>query len=327
MTVRDVLLTGASGFVGSHVAEALQGRVGRVRALVRPSSRTHRLRELGVGLESGSFDDPNALRRAVQGAEVVIHLAALTHARTESELDAVNAGATRALVQAMLAAEPRPRRLVYMSSLAAAGPSSGRPVRRGDAPRPLTAYGRSKLAGERVVEEAAGELEVVILRAPAVYGPRDPEMLRFFRLARLGVLPVPSGPARPLQLVYVEDLAQAVLLAATVPAARGVYHVAEQQQYPWADVCRAFGRIAGKKVRLLPVPAGVISAAAAVSEWGARAAGASTIFNRDKARELLAPGWLCDTEDARRELGFISGTSLEQGLRETWEWYRNEGWL
>lgn len=327
MTIRDVLLTGATGFVGSHVAEALQGRVDRIRAFVRPSSRTDRLRGLGIATESGSFADPIALRRAVQGAEVVIHLAALTHARTADELEATNAGATQALVDAIRAVAPRPRRLVYMSSLAAVGPADRQPVDRVTEPRPLTAYGRSKLAGERVVQAAAAELETVILRAPAVYGPRDAEMLRFFRMARTGVLPVPAGPPRPLQLVYVRDLAEAVVLAALSPEARGVYHIAEPTPHPWSEVCRAFGGTAGRRVRLVRVPGALIEGAAAVSEWSARLAGASTIFNRDKARELLAPGWLCDTEDARRELGFVAATPLEQGLRETWNWYRNEGWL
>ena len=325
--IRDVLLTGATGFVGSHVAEAFVGHAGRLRALVRGTSRTERLKALGVGIETASFQDAAALRRAVQGAEVVVHLAALTHARTPAELDAVNADATRALLGAVLAVEPRPRRLVYMSSLAAAGAADGTPLRRDHDPQPLTAYGRSKLAGERVVAAAAEQLEVVILRAPAVYGPRDPEMLRFFRLARLGVLPVPAGPARPLQLVYVKDLAEAVVRAATVPGARGVYHVAESRAYPWAEVCRTLGRVAGRRVWLAPVPGGAIRGAAAANEWVGRLAGRSTMFNRDKARELLAPGWLCETDAAREELGFEARTPLEQGLRETWDWYRNEGWL
>lgn len=322
----DVLITGATGFVGLHVTRALIARGTRVRALVRASSRTGRLADLGVRLAVASLDDQEALRRELAGVEVVVHLAALTHARTAGELEHVNVGGTRAVVEAVLAASPRPRRLVYMSSLAAAGPAT-HPLGRADAPRPITAYGRSKLAGEQVVLEAADRLEVVVLRAPAVYGPGDAEMLRFFRLARLGVLPVPSGPARPLQLVYVRDLADAVARAAARPGPTGVYHIASPEVQPWAEVCRVLGRAAGRRVRLLPVPAQLIRVAAAASEWAAAGLGRSTMFNREKASELLAEGWLCDTEDARRELGFTAATPLEQGFRETWDWYRNEGWL
>jgi nucleoside-diphosphate-sugar epimerase len=106
-----------------------------------------------------------------------------------------------------------------------------------------------------------------------------------------------------------------------------VYHVASPEALAWAEVCRTLGRVAGRRVRLLPVPPALIRGAAAASEWVMGALGRSTMFNRDKARELLAPGWLCDTEDARRELGFSAATPLEQGLRQTWQWYRNEGWL
>jgi nucleoside-diphosphate-sugar epimerase len=322
----EVLITGATGFVGFHTVRAFTGSGARVRALVRQPGRAGGLRELGAVPVPGSLEDPESLRRAVAGVDVVVHLAALTHARTEAELERVNAGGTRALVEAMLAASPRPRRLVYMSSLAAAGPAEYA-IGRQDPPRPLTAYGRSKLAGERVVQGAGGEFEILVLRPPAVYGPGDRELLRFFRLARLGVLPVPSGPPRPLQLVYVRDLAHAAVLAATRPPAGGLYHVADPEAYPWAAVCRLLGRTAGRRVRLLAIPAGAIAAAAAASEWLTGRLGRSTMFNRDKARELLAPGWLCDTEDARRELGFAAATPLEQGLRETWHWYQNEGWL
>jgi len=305
---------------------AFAGTGARVRVLIRNSVRADRLREHDVSHVTGSLEDPAALLQAVAGADVVVHLAALTHARTAMELERVNVNGTRALVAAVLAAAPRPRRLVFMSSLAAAGPAE-RAIGRQDPPRPLTAYGRSKLAGERVVMEAADALEVVILRPPAVYGPGDPELLRFFRLAKVGVLPVPTGSARPLQLVHVRDLAAAVCLAAIRPGARGLFHIAEAEAHTWAAVCRLLGRVAGRKVRLLPIPAAAVRVAAAMSEWVAAGMGRSTMFNRDKARELLAPGWLCDTEDARRELGFVAATPLEQGLRETWQWYRNEGWL
>jgi nucleoside-diphosphate-sugar epimerase len=225
----EVVITGATGFVGIHAVRAFAGSGLRVRALVRNSGRANRLREHSVTSVTGSLEQPEALLQAVTGADVVVHLAALTHARTAAELERVNVAGTRALVDAVLAAVPRPRRLVYMSSLAAAGPAE-HAVGREHTPRPLTAYGRSKLAGERVVQGAAGDLEVVVLRPPAVYGPGDPELLRFFRLARVGVLPVPSGPARPLQLVHVRDLAD----IARPRSGAGSCHVAGPVE-SWAD--------------------------------------------------------------------------------------------
>lgn len=323
-----VLVTGATGFVGSHLVEALAGRDAEIRAIVRSTSRTSRLERLGVEIHGGGLDDPESLRRAVDGVDVVFHLAALTAARSEAEYERTNLGGTERVLEAIAAAEDRPRRLVYLSSLAAAGPSrEGRPVGREDPCEPLTAYGRTKLAGERACLAADEVIETVILRPPAVYGPRDREILRFFRLAARGIIPVPTGADRPLQMVYVTDLAEAAIAAALAPGARGVYHVAEPRAYLWDEMARLFGLALGRKVRIVKVPAAMVTAAASISELAAAAIGRTTVFNREKARELLAPGWLCETEALRREVGYVPKTSLAQGLVETAAWYRAEGWL
>lgn len=323
-----ILITGATGFVGSHLVEALAARGARIRALVRESSDASLLRQHDAELVRGSLGDRPALERAVEGVEVVYHLAALTYARSEAELARVNGAGTRALLEAALAAGTRPRRVVYLSSLAAAGPAlDGRPVRADDPPRPLTAYGRAKLEGERACLEVRDALETVALRAPAVYGPRDREMLRFFRYAARGIVPLPAGPDRSVQLVHARDLAAALVLAADAPATAGVYHVAEPRVYTWTDVVHHIGGAVGRRVRPVPVPAPVVHAAAALSEWGAALRGRATMFNRDKVRELLAPGWTCETESLRRDFGFETRIPLPDGLKETAAWYRAHGWL
>lgn len=322
-----VLLTGATGFVGSHTAEALTQRAIPVRALVRRSGVTDALQRLGVELVEGDLGDRPALERAVRDVDVVLHLAALTKARSAAEYDRVNAAGTEELVRAMLAARPRPRRLVVLSSLAAAGPCAADAVGPTDTPAPITAYGRSKLAGERAALAASTQFEVVVLRAPAVYGPRDRDLYRFFRLAARGILPVPAGPVRRLQLIHVGDLAEALVLAATAERAEGIMHAAETMAYTWESVGEQVAAAVGRRARIVRMPGALFFAAATISEAASAAAGRSTIFNRDKARELLAPGWLCETETARRVLGFESRIPLAQGLRDTAQWYRAEGWL
>lgn len=328
MKAATVLLTGATGFVGSHTVEALSRRGLTVRALVRPSADTGPLRQLGVELAVGTLEDEEALRRAMRGATVILHLAAVTRATSRVAYDRVNREGTRFLIHAARDADPPPRRFVYLSSLAAAGPSAnGHGVGPDDTPSPLTAYGRSKLAGEAIAQAATGEMEVTILRAPAVYGPRDRDLHQFFRLAAHGILPVPTGPARPLQLIHVEDLAEALVLAATAEKAQGIVHVAEDRVYPWEDVARMVARAVGRKARVVRLPAALIRAAAGLNQLAHAAVGRSTIFNADKAREMLAPGWLCETETAARVLGFHARVPLEQGLRDTAQWYRDHGWL
>jgi nucleoside-diphosphate-sugar epimerase len=299
-----------------------------VRVLARSRARARALEALGVEVVSGSLEDADALAAACRDVHTVVHMAALTHARSEREYQRVNVEGTRALLEAARAAAPPPRRLVYLSSLAAAGPcSNGDGVRQDPVPRPLTAYGRSKLAGERLCLEARDWVEVVILRAPAVYGPRDTDLYQFFRIARYGVMPVPTGPARRLQMVHVSDLGAALVGAATASRAAGVYHIAEARAYTWEEVGRLVGEAVGRRVRSVRVPAALISAIAGASEIAAAAVGRSVIFNRDKARELLAPGWLCDTEAARADLEYEAKIPLAEGLRATARWYRQQGWL
>lgn len=325
---RRVLLTGATGFVGAHATAAFLQAGHEVRALARSAERARAIAGLGADIVPGSLHDEAALRTACDGVDVVVHMAALTHARSEREYHAVNVDGTRRVIDAALDAGSATVRFVYLSSLAAAGPAiEGRGVRADDPPRPLTAYGRSKLAGESVLLEAADRIEAVILRAPAVYGPRDTDLFHFFRLASRGVIPVPTGPARPLQMVHVADLARALVHAATAAGARGVYHVAEAQAYAWEDVGRMVARAVGRTGRVVRVPAALISGLAALSEAAAGSIGRSSIFNRDKAREMLAPGWLCETESARADLDFEAGIPLAEGLRATAQWYREQGWL
>jgi nucleoside-diphosphate-sugar epimerase len=323
-----VLLTGATGFVGFHVAEAFARAGFRVRAMARSRDRAQGLERHGFDIVLGSLEDEHVLATACRDMDVVVHMAALTHARTDAAYEQVNVAGTARLLRAALAADPRPRRFVYLSSLAAAGPCvDGRGVRSDDPNRPLTAYGRSKLAGENVVLEATDRIEIVVLRPPAVYGPRDTDLFHFFRLARYGIVPVPTGPTRSLQMVHVSDLAQALVRAVEAAKATGVYHIAEPRMYSWDEVGRLVGAAVGRKVRVVKVPARLIRGLAAVSEWSSALMGGSSIFNRDKAREMLAPGWLCETETAKADLEYEAGIGLAEGLRETARWYRDHGWL
>ena len=328
VATETVLVTGATGFVGSHVLEAYQGHGVRLCALVRKDVDAERLLLQGIPCVRGALEDNDALREAVSSADTVLHLAAVTKARNVADYQRANVAGTQALIEAMVAAEPRPKRLIYLSSLAAVGPSlDGMPVTRENVPKPLTAYGRTKLAGEKVCEAAGASFEVAILRAPAVYGPRDRDVFAFFRLARHGVLPLPGGPARRLQMIHASDLARALLLAATSQRARGVYHIADARSYLWEDMARLVADAVGSKARVVRVPAPLIAMAAGVSETVAGWFGKSTIFNRDKARELLAPGWLCETELAHRDFGFEAHIPLQAGLAETAKWYFDHGWL
>lgn len=322
--MNNVLVTGATGFVGSHLVELLAEAGVGVRALVRRTSDTRLLEQLGANRIEGDLQDAGALARAADGVDVVFHLAALTRARSREEFLRINARATEVVARAAAAVGAR---LVYLSSLAAVGPvRQGRAVTENDPPWPITEYGRSKLDGE-VACRTAGEGNLVILRAPAVYGPRDRDIYSFFAMAARGIAAVPTGPERRIQMIYARDLAEALVAAGRTTGAKLLYHVAEARSYAWREMCELVGSAVGRKVRLIPVPPALVSAVASINELGAKAMGRTTIFTRDKARELLAPGWLCETAAAERDLGFVARTPLATGLNVTADWYRARGWL
>ncbi len=328
-----VLITGATGFVGSHLVEALHGGVDlasrglSVRVLVRPTSDVRFLDRFPLEQTRGSLTDPSSLREAVAGVDLILHLGALTRAGSESEFMAVNARGTRLLLEAA-SAEGHVHHFIYVSSLAAVGPApDGRPVTPQSPPRPLTAYGRSKLAGEEACANAASDLRTVILRPPAVYGPRDRDLLIFFRLARRGILPVPTGPVRRLQMIHVSDLVRAILAGGLKDDVAGLFHVADSEAYSWGQILGFVGDAVERRGHYIPIPRGLVRMAGSVNGALGSLFARPPIFDADKARELLAPAWLCETEEARRALGFEALVPLERGLRETAEWYRDRGWL
>jgi 2-alkyl-3-oxoalkanoate reductase len=324
---RTAAITGATGFVGSHLVRAASTAGWTVRALVRRTSDTSELDQLGVERVVGDLDDPDALQSAFAGADVVYHLAAATFARSEAEFERANVQGVRNVVSAVVSAGPRPRRLVYLSSYAACGPTSnGRPRRADEPPEPLTAYGRTKLDGERALGPLSEQgIEAAILRAPAVYGPGDRALLSYFRLLRWGLAPVPSGAPRRLHLIFASDLADALLRAADAPV--GTYAVAEPVEHEWPEVVETIARLMDRTPIRLPLPAPLVRAAAAASETVGRIAGRAVPFNREKALEMLAPGWMCDLAGSEHLLPAERATPLAEGMATTIQWYRAQGWL
>jgi nucleoside-diphosphate-sugar epimerase len=309
-----VLLTGATGFVGSHIAEALASAGCEVRCAVRNTSDPRWLSGLKVRLVRADFGRPEDLARLAKGADAVVHAAGITRARRPEDFYAVNAGITRRLAAA--AARAGARRFVLISSLAARGPDGE--------DGPVSHYGRSKLQAEQCLREF-GELRPVILRPAAVYGPRDRDFLPLFRLARSGWLPVPAS-ANPLQPVYAADVARAVLLALRKDGP-GPFPLAEEARYSWREVAEALEAALGRRVRPVRLPTAGFVLAGRAAGLTARLRGAPPAFDERRARDIAVHAWTCDPSAAERALGWRAGVPLPEGLGHTAGWYRREGWL
>ena len=337
-----VLVTGASGFVGFHLAEALIARSDEVTALVRKTSQVDRLKSLGVPLAYGDVTDPESLPGALAGKSIVYHVAGLTRTLRVKQLYEVNEQGLRNVAQAC-ADQATPPVLVLISSLAAAGPSpQGRLRVEADPPRPVSHYGRSKRAGEKAAEEFADRLAITIVRPPIVFGEGGGASYQMFKaVAQWGIHPVPGYRSRQFSVIHAADLAHALILAAQrgsrlPPAARGEtdsntpgYYFAACGEHPtYGQLGRMIGRALGRS-RTLAIPLGhlPVQLAGGVGELIGRIRGRQVIVNLDKAREATAGAWACSAEKARHELGFAVDVPLFERLRQSAEWYRREGWL
>lgn len=322
--VAPVAVTGATGFVGSHLVEALVRAGQRPRVLARDPARLDSALRESVEVVTGDLDDRPALDRMVKGVGTIVHLAGVVRAGRAAEFDAANRDGTARLAAARDAVEPRAF-LVHVSSLAAAGPSQRHEGRSPEeAAAPVSAYGRSKLAGEAAVRSSAGPW--AILRPPAIYGPRDTDVLQFFRLAARGTVPLPAGE-RWVTMAHVADVVRAVLAAAALRPAGQVFHLGEPRPQRMDELVGRLAAAGGVRARVVPIPAWVLRLAGRAGDLAHALGARSVAMTSDKARELLARHWTADSGASLRALGLDGYAPFETGAAQTWAWYRECGWL
>jgi len=323
-----VLVTGANGFVGSHLVDALRADGCDVRCLVRPTSDRRWLEGVEYEEAIGSLEDEGSLARAVRNVDVVYHNAGATKARKAETLYRVNAGGTANLADACLRRQTPPR-FVYVSSQAAAGPCREREaLREDDDSRPISDYGRSKLAGERALRERAADLPFVVIRPSAVYGPRDTEILLYFKFINRGIEPALGWDDRYVSLCYVSDLVDALLAAGGGAGVPGeTYFVAHDEVWNWRGVSREIASALGVKTLQVRVPKAILFGAATLAELAATLTGKVATLNRERARVMMEELWVCNVNRAKAELGFSPRVGFAEGARLTTAWYRQQGWL
>jgi nucleoside-diphosphate-sugar epimerase len=272
--------------------------------------------------------DSDALSPLLADAEYVVHAAGVTKAAKESEFVRGNVDTTRALLRALCHGRPI-KKYCHVSSLAAVGPSPGPdPIDESAVARPITPYGSSKLAAEEVCHTMSSELPIVIVRPPAVYGPRDHDVFHLFRWVSFGLYPH-TGPAeKELSLIHVRDLARAINQATVHEHSAGeTFFAANERPYLQRDVADLVASVMGKRVLHFRVPQWIASVIAALSQLAVHPFGKPAMFSFDKIRDLYEMRWTCSAQRIRTEVGFVPELSLEEGIRDTVGWYRKNGWL
>ena len=323
------LVTGANGLVGSHLVERLLFKDYQVICLVRKTSNLRWLSGLEVEYVYADINEKDSLKDVVKDVDLVFHVAGLTKAKNREEYFKANCQGTKNLIEVCGEHNPRIKRFVYISSQAAVGPGKDeRPLDETAPCNPITDYGKSKLEGEKIVLEFSSKLPVTVIRPPAVYGPRDPDILSFFKVANKGFKTLFGKGERYLSLCYIEDLIDGIILAAESSKGIGqIYFIADDQIYSWREAFGIIAKVLNKKTITLRIPNIFLFTMAFIAENIFRLLGKPTVVNIQKVREITQKYWVCDVFKAKKELGFSPKYKLEEGAKKTVRWYKEIGWL
>jgi nucleoside-diphosphate-sugar epimerase len=318
-----ILITGGTGFIGSHLVEALCAEGEPVRCFTRPKRRALRF-PAGVEIAEGDLAGGSGVAEALRGVDTVIHLAGVTKALSAADYYEGNVRASETLARAV---QNRPIRFLHVSSLAAIGPSRGGvPVGEDDPPAPLTHYGRSKLEAERIVREILPE--AVIVRPPVVYGPRDTDVFQLLKSISRGVVLEIAGGERWFSSIYVSDLVQGLLAACRAPIARGrAYFLTHAKAASWSELASVAATVMKRRPVVVRIPVPLAQVVGLGAEVWAQLTRKPGIISREKIREARCEAWVCDHRRAASELNYQAATPLAEGLARALAWYKEAGWL
>ncbi len=323
------MVTGATGFIGSHLVEALLQKGVQVRCLVRKTSDLSWLKTLPIEVVHGDCNDKASLGEAVKSIDQVFHLAGVTKAIKEKTYFDVNALGTENLLHVCLKNNPQLQKFIYLSSQAAAGPcQDGGTKKESDQCEPVSAYGHSKRIGEELALAHKHEIPLLILRPSAVYGPRDRDIYAFFKLLSKRIKPCLFDQDQHISLCYVRDIVQAILLAAEARGSSGeIFFLSDGQDYRLEEIGNIFAQAMGVTPVSIRVPEWMIFGMASFSEYLSKLSGKPPLLNKGKVEEMIQKNWVCDITKAKTLLGFEPQFKLSQGAKLTFEWYRKENWL
>ncbi|MFQ6083787.1 MAG: NAD-dependent epimerase/dehydratase family protein [Candidatus Aminicenantia bacterium] len=321
-------IIGGTGFIGSHLVEYLLEKRFKVSVLIRNPKNLKWLSPLRdkINILKG---DLFSIPEIPSDIDYVFHLAGLTKSRKIKDYYTVNQYGTASLFHSLSAQKISPKKFIYLSTLAAVGPSEiNSPSQEENTPHPVSHYGKSKLLGEKEALTYRKKFPIVILRPPGIYGPRDRDFLFVFKIINQGFFLVFGRRKRFMNVCFVKDLITGMFLAAQAKTESGeIFNIADSKIYSWEEFFLLIAKIMGKKLRKIIIPLPLVYLIAIGSEMVSLINHQESILTLDKVNELKQSAWTCSVKKAREILSFESHFSLEEGLRETISWYKENNWL
>lgn len=325
----EVFITGATGFIGSHLADKLIEKNYKVKCLVRKTSNIKWLEGKDIEYIYGDLFDHKVLEKALQSIDYIYHVGGVTFAKKKEDFYKGNVDATKSLIEACYKFNPDIKKFIHISSQAAVGPSfDGKPVNETRDYFPLTTYGHSKAEAEKIIISYFSKLPCTIVRPPAVYGPRDYAIFEYFKSMNRGIQPMIGFDNKLLSLVHVNDLVNGFILAGESDISTSeIYFISSESFHNWNEVGEITKRILGKKTVKIVIPHFAVKTTAFFSEVFGFFSSKPVILNLEKAKEITQTYWICSVEKARNHLGYKQTVSLEEGIEDTINWYKSQGWL
>ncbi|AFH49397.1 Putative nucleoside-diphosphate sugar epimerase [Ignavibacterium album JCM 16511] len=323
------VVTGGTGFVGSHLVDLLLNKGYEVRCITRRSSDLKWLKGKDVQIFDCGLYNKDALKDVMKDSDYVFHVAGVVKSKTKEGYFKGNVDTTKTLIEAALESGANLKRFLVVSSQTVTGPSyDGKPVNEETECRPITTYGKSKLEEEKLVLSYKDKLPITICRAPAVYGERDTEIFIYFKTFSKGLTTTIGFNEKKLSLIHVLDLVYGFYLAATNDIAVGnIYFISSEEFYTWPQINDITSKIIGRKPIVIKVPHFMVYTIAAVAQFAAMFSSKPATLNIEKAKDITQRYWICDTSKAVKELGYHQNISIEDGIKRTVEWYKKMKWI
>lgn len=320
-----IAVTGANGFLGSILVSRLSAPERQTVALLRRKADTSLLAP-DQFIRYIDYNDSASIQTAIADCDVVIHNAGKTRALTFSEMLDANLGITARVVEAVNYSSVR--HFIYISSQAASRPSwQGEAIDETADSAPVTWYGKSKLWAERLIVKRCST-PWTILRPVPVYGGGDKDFLSLFRMAVRGLSLSMGSSSQILNMIHANQISDFILACIQYPTARNeIFFASDGQSYTQEQITSSIAKAVGKKVRSLNVPAIMALPVFKLGDLAALISGKASVINSQKYLEFSAPHWNCDVSKARRLLGWDPEPRFDELIKETYQWYREHGWL